>query len=133
MFSFRQGLGTLPERYRELLGDSILLRTRALRISKDSGRWLVDAEQEGQREIFSADHVIYSGTAHQLPEISIEEVATSELETFRTIYHPPVSSLSLAFPRNRVEHPLDGFGLLVPEAEKRKILGALFILSLIHI
>ena len=130
MFSFRQGLGTLPERFQELLGDSILLRTRALRISKDSGRWLVDAEQEGQRVIFSADHVIYSGTAHQLPEISIEEVATSELETFRTIYHPPVSSLSLAFPRNRVEHPLDGFGLLVPEAEKRKILGALFISTL---
>ena len=67
MFSFRQGLGTLPERFHELLGDSILLRTRALRISKDSGRWLVDAEQEGQRVIFSADHVIYSGTAHQLP------------------------------------------------------------------
>ena len=46
MFSFRQGLGTLPERFQELLGDSILLRTRALRISKDSGRWLIDAEQE---------------------------------------------------------------------------------------
>ena len=130
MFSFRQGLGTLPERFQELLGDSILLRTRALRISKDSGRWLVDAEQGGQRRNFHADHVIYAGTAHQLPGVSIEEVPTSELETFRTIYHPPVSSLSLAFPRNRVEHPLDGFGLLVPEAEKRKILGALFISTL---
>ncbi|MDP6766856.1 MAG: protoporphyrinogen oxidase, partial [SAR324 cluster bacterium] len=130
MFSFRQGLGTLPERYLELLGDSILFRTRALRIRKDSGRWLVDAEEEGQRKNFHADHVIYAGTAHQLPGISIEEVPTSDLETFSTIYHPPVSSLSLAFPRNRIEHPLDGFGLLVPEAEKRKILGALFISTL---
>ncbi len=99
MFSFRQGLGTLPERFQELLGDSILLRTRALGIRKDSGHWLIDAEQEGQRVNFHADHVIYAGT-------------------------------SLAFPRNRVEHPLDGFGLLVPEAEKRKILGALFISTL---
>ena len=88
MFSFRQGLGTLPERYQELLGDSILLRTRALRIRKDSGRWIIDAEQEGRHIKFCADHVIYAGTAHQLPEISIEEVPTSELETFRSIYHP---------------------------------------------
>jgi oxygen-dependent protoporphyrinogen oxidase len=38
--------------------------------------------------------------------------------------------LSLAFKRTDVAHPLDGFGVLVPECEKRKILGALFPSSL---
>ena len=130
MFSFRQGLGSLPERFQELLGDSLVLQTRAKKLSLEEGLWAIETECQGQPKNFEADRVIYAGTAHQLPEISIEGVSSSELQSFGNIYHPPVSSLSLAFPRNRVEHPLDGFGLLVPEVEKRKILGALFMSTL---
>ena len=43
---------------------------------------------------------------------------------------PPVTMLTLGFPRERVAHALDGFGMLVPEKERRKILGTLFTSSL---
>ena len=130
MFSFRKGLGSLPERFQEILGKNLHLQTKAKELRKDSGRWLVLSKQNGQSKNYVVDHVIYAGTAHQLPEISIEGISESELQPFENIYHPPVSSLSLAFPKNRVEHPLDGFGLLVPEVEQRRILGTLFISTL---
>lgn len=40
--------------------------------------------------------------------------------------HAPVAVVSLGFPRDRIARPLDGFGLLAPHAEGRRILGAIF-------
>jgi len=40
--------------------------------------------------------------------------------------HPPVATLALGFRREDVEHPLDGFGVLMPAVERRTVLGALF-------
>jgi oxygen-dependent protoporphyrinogen oxidase len=40
--------------------------------------------------------------------------------------HAPVAVVALGFPRDRVAHPLDGFGLLAPHSEGRRILGAIF-------
>ncbi|MBC8038936.1 MAG: protoporphyrinogen oxidase [Opitutaceae bacterium] len=42
------------------------------------------------------------------------------------VEYPPVSSLFLGYKREQVTHPLDGFGMLVPPAEQRSILGVLF-------
>jgi oxygen-dependent protoporphyrinogen oxidase len=42
------------------------------------------------------------------------------------IEHPPVASLFLGYRREQVAHPLDGFGVLVPEIERRSVLGVLF-------
>jgi len=46
------------------------------------------------------------------------------------VLQPPVSSLFLGYRREQVAHPLDGFGGLVPEVEKREVLGILFSTSL---
>jgi oxygen-dependent protoporphyrinogen oxidase len=42
------------------------------------------------------------------------------------VNYPPVATLVLGFCREDVRHPLDGFGMLVPEVEPFNILGALF-------
>ena len=47
-------------------------------------------------------------------------------ETLRTIPYPPVVSVVTVFRRHQVAHPLDGFGFLVPEKERRRILGTIF-------
>ena len=44
--------------------------------------------------------------------------------------HPAVASVFMGYRRDDVTHPLDGFGLLVPEVERRRILGTLFSSSL---
>lgn len=46
------------------------------------------------------------------------------------IEYAPLSTLFLGFRREQVAHPLDGFGVLVPAAERRRMLGAIFSSSL---
>ena len=45
---------------------------------------------------------------------------------FSEINYPPVASVVLGFRRADVDHPLDGFGMLIPEVEGFNILGTLF-------
>jgi oxygen-dependent protoporphyrinogen oxidase len=40
--------------------------------------------------------------------------------------YAPVISLSLGFAVKDMRHPIDGFGMLIPEKEKRNLLGVLF-------
>jgi oxygen-dependent protoporphyrinogen oxidase len=44
----------------------------------------------------------------------------------REIEQPPVASIFTGYRREDVAHPLDGFGLLAPSVERRRILGTLF-------
>jgi oxygen-dependent protoporphyrinogen oxidase len=43
-----------------------------------------------------------------------------------SITYPPVAVLGLGFRREDVSHKLDGFGALVPDVERRNVLGVLF-------
>ncbi|MBC8145072.1 MAG: protoporphyrinogen oxidase, partial [bacterium] len=47
-----------------------------------------------------------------------------------SIAYPPIATIVSMYRREHVRHPLDGFGCLVPEVEKRKILGIIFSSSL---
>lgn len=69
--------------------------------------------------------------------VSATKKARSAAATLRRLFAafppltvPPVTMLTLGFRRKDVAHPLDGFGMLVPEKEHRKILGTLFTSSL---
>jgi oxygen-dependent protoporphyrinogen oxidase len=44
--------------------------------------------------------------------------------------YPPLSVIVTGYKREQIEHPLNGFGFLVPARENRKILGSLFNSSL---
>jgi oxygen-dependent protoporphyrinogen oxidase len=48
------------------------------------------------------------------------------LEALATQPWSAVSSIALGFRREAIAHPLDGFGMLVPAKEGRRILGTLF-------
>ncbi|MBC8012110.1 MAG: FAD-dependent oxidoreductase, partial [Burkholderiales bacterium] len=50
----------------------------------------------------------------------------ASLASLDHLAHPPVTSLFLGYRRDAVAHPLDGFGVLLPSIEKRRLLGVLF-------
>jgi len=52
------------------------------------------------------------------------------LRELEGVPHPGVAALAFGFARAPVSHPLDGFGLLVPAVEGRRVLGVLFSSSL---
>jgi oxygen-dependent protoporphyrinogen oxidase len=47
-----------------------------------------------------------------------------------SIYYPPVAEVFLGFRNEQIGRDLDGFGFLVPEKEKRRILGTIWSSSL---
>ena len=72
------------------------------------------------------DQLIITVPAHRLPHLPFDSILKQQLGSLGAIDYPPVSVLSLGFKRTDVAHPIDGFGVLVPECEDRKILGVLF-------
>ncbi|MBC8039919.1 MAG: protoporphyrinogen oxidase, partial [Opitutaceae bacterium] len=72
-----------------------------------------------------ADLVFKSDSDSQLSALS-SQLSTRPLADLSHVEYPPVSSLFLGYKREHVTHPLDGFGMLVPPAEQRSILGVLF-------
>jgi oxygen-dependent protoporphyrinogen oxidase len=140
-FSFDEGLQVLPDTLAALLGDSVKLNTSVTRLTQRENGWQVSTA------IGEAGHqaVIYCGTAYRLAELEIRRTGVAAVPnyfkaegdrhdarptTFSEIRYPPVASVVLGFRRQDVEHPCEGFGMLIPKVEGFKILGAIFSSSL---
>ncbi len=131
IFSFPEGLTELPEALRARLNRSIELRTRVRSMRYTSSGWRIQCEQDGLcgTEDFTA--VICALPAGALAGLNIEGVSGVEaLSALHEIHHPPVASVFTGFAREQVQHPLDGFGVLMPEVEQGGLLGTLFSSSL---
>lgn len=72
----------------------------------------------------------YSDVVVNIPAYRWDEqllpLKPEQLQAVSRIEYAPLSVMLLGYKHENVEHALDGFGFLVPEVEKRNILGALF-------
>ncbi|HEX9056604.1 MAG TPA: protoporphyrinogen oxidase [Ktedonobacterales bacterium] len=69
-----------------------------------------------------ADAVIVATLAHDAAGL-LRAVAPAAAEGLSTLRHASIGTMYLAYPRDAVPHPLDGFGLVIPSAEGRRIDG----------
>jgi len=88
--------------------------------------WRIVWSRGGEAHTEAFAHVILAVPAASLSKLRFGALAERPLALLDAIEHPPVASLFLGFRRDQVAHPLDGFGALVPAAEKRALLGVLF-------
>ena len=123
MVSFRAGLQELPEALARELHAEIRLKAPVTQLRSGPKGWTVGAAFQ-QAELYDA--VVYAAPAHRIDEIDLDFPAGDRVGTLASIGHPPVAVLVLGFRREDVAHPLDGFGFLVPEVERRHVLGVLF-------
>lgn len=130
LFSFREGLQTLPDALAVRLGDRITRNARVTAIRPQPAGWevrFVPPNETTQSVTFDA--LISTLPLHELAKIALETPVDSR--SLAEVPYPPVSVLAMGYPREAVSHPLDGFGLLVPQVEKDlQILGTLFSSSL---
>jgi oxygen-dependent protoporphyrinogen oxidase len=82
--------------------------------------------------IWQAEKVVMAVPAKQVARL-IEDLPTPNeallqraQEHLWAIHYPPVATVSMAFNKDQIKHPLNGFGALLPSREKKQILGALF-------
>lgn len=125
-FSFDDGLQVLTDSLQDRLRQNVLLRARVTQIEQNETGWLITMRRGD--EIVRAEHasVIFAGPAYRLPQIQLTTSIPFNYTRLNEIHYPPVATLVLGFRRQDVAHPLDGFGVLVPEVEKLNILGTIF-------
>ena len=132
IISFPDGLGEIPHAAAAVFGPGALgLRAEVTGIVPVEKNWRVrwrTPDGGEMEEIFAA--VVVALPAGGIVQLPLPEPAARALGVLPEIVHPPVASVFLGFAREAVAHPLDGFGLLVPEVEKNRTLGTLFSSSL---
>jgi len=126
LFSFHEGLQTLPRALAEALGDALHLNTRVTDLhADDDGGWRLTTQTEEAEAPHRADAVLSTVPLHHLPEI-LSGLAV-DLTPLEGVPYPPVTVYHLGYRASDVRHPLDGFGVLVPEVEDDlHILGTIF-------
>ena len=127
IFSFPNGLSELPDTIAAALGSSVRLRHAVLAVRRRDDEWQVEYDFAGTRGTEKFAAVICALPADALAALALEHAPDSHpLRLMREIDQPPVASIFTGYKRSDVEHPLDGFGMLMPQVERRKILGTLF-------
>ena len=121
-FSFDEGLQVLPQTIREQLGHDVLFDSPVTGIRQDASGWIVATPDRTTHHC----GVIYTGPAYRLPQIELRTERYINCASLSQVHYPPVATLVLGFRRTGLRHPLDGFGMLIPEREPFNILGVLF-------
>lgn len=131
MFSFREGLEVLPRLLADALKDQLMTSVAWNRISKTKDGWRIEGRHMGDVFTTDVDHLIITVPYNDLATLPIESGEEGQswqaaIESLPRVEHPPLSTLTLGFARDQVEHPLDGFGMLIPTREKRFVMGSIF-------
>ncbi len=124
--SFPNGIGELTEALAQRLGDRICTASPVRRIGREGSGWAVTTDHGSE----AYQGVAFAAPAYALGEVAFDCDRAERLREVAAIPHAPVASVVLGFPRGAVAHPLDGFGVLVPAVERRRVLGTLFSSSL---
>ena len=129
-FSFDEGLQVLPETLAQRLGDSLSLDTSVLGATQTQDSWTLQVKDNDGERLSSHSALLYAGTAYKLAELKLQTEVPLSVSSFSEIRYPPVASVVLGFRREDVDHPCQGFGMLIPKVEGFKILGTIFSSSL---
>lgn len=130
IFSFREGLQLLPDTLAARLPAGTVVTGARLEALLPGAPWNVVWHDGSATRTEAFDRVVAALPAPALAQLRFGPLGERPLASLDTIEHPPVAALFLGYRRDRIAHPLDGFGLLVPAVEKRSILGVLFSSSL---
>lgn len=118
IFAFKQGNQQLVDALAARL--DVRVSTPVHAIEPDGEGWMVTTGKTTHERF---DAVVSCVSAHALarlfPTQDTQKIA-------KRLYHPPVAVLTFGFRRQDVGHPLDGFGMLLPDVENRDILGVMF-------
>lgn len=124
--SFRRGLQTLPDALAARLpAGTLQLRARVEGLIPGAP-WNLIWTDGTATQTEKCDVVLAALPAPALAQLRFGTLGERPLASLDAIEHPPVASLFLGYRREQVGHPLDGFGMLVPEVEQRSTLGVLF-------
>jgi protoporphyrinogen/coproporphyrinogen III oxidase len=121
--SFDRGLGVLVRALEQALGQvEVNLNTQVQSIARNSASWTIHFSDGDTLE---ADAICLA-----LPAYVSAQLLTNINKTLATqlneIKYASTATINLAFRRDAIKHPLDGFGFVVPFVEKRSLIACTF-------
>jgi protoporphyrinogen/coproporphyrinogen III oxidase len=128
LFSFVEGMETLPRAIANALGDRFMGGRTVVGIKRNGRgprRFAVRVTAEGQAGIVDADAVILAVPAFAAAGL-VSAFSAGLAGQLRSVFYPPVAQVFLGFGAEQIGRPLDGFGFLVPARERRRILGTIW-------
>lgn len=128
IFAFREGMQTLTDAIARHL-PRIELGTKVVSVTAGDNCYVINADSTGTRREFRAPAVLLAVPAYAAARL-VASIAPHAATALAEIPYPPVAVAHSAYRRSAITHPLDGFGMLVPECERRQILGTIFSSSL---
>jgi oxygen-dependent protoporphyrinogen oxidase len=117
--SFRDGMQTLTDR---LAQGATMHYAQAERVERRSGKWRVHCG----REYIDADNVVLACPAHAAARL-LEEVSPTLAGDLAAIPYSSAILATFVFKRQEIGHPLNGFGFLAPDRERRTIAAATWV------
>ena len=129
LFSFVGGMQTLPTAIAAALGDAVQLNAFVEHIIPMRACkypvYTVTYSGDGNRQTLQADAVVLAAPAYATAKI-IRSIDPEMAKKLDLIYYPPVAEVFLGFRIQQLNRVLNGFGFLVPEIERRNILGTIW-------
>jgi oxygen-dependent protoporphyrinogen oxidase len=122
MVSFREGLEALPLRLRERLGECVRLGVRAESIQRREA-FVIALRRDREISRVKARAVVIA-TPAAAAAVALEPLARDASRALAEVEAPPLTCVSLAWPRSQIGCPLRGFGFLVAPGETVRILGS---------
>lgn len=120
--SFYDGMGTMIDALSGILGGRLRTGIRAVSVDKQKENYLVYLSDGSHLE---AKAVIFASPAFETSAM-VKGLDKNLSSVLSEIPYPAVSVVCLGYKRERLKHPLDGFGFLIPSREGRRILGTLW-------
>ena len=120
--TLKDGLGEWVDCLRENIGDEVVgLKKRVMKVKRtEKGDYQV---QLSDGTSFEADAIILATPSFITARI-VEEMDPKLSEMLLTIPYVSSATVSLAYRRSQIHHPLDAFGFIIPRSEKRKIMAS---------
>ena len=122
LLSFKGGLATLPKTLSNQIHLDSKMNGSVLSVAFESGQWQVMTK----KQTYTSSSLILAVPGNQWKGIKFPKDWQETVDWVSTRPYPPLSMWAMGFDRSKVTHPLDGFGMLIPEAEGFSILGVLF-------
>ena len=125
MFSFIDGMQTLPKAIAASLGNNVITSAEVTGIKKTQNGYSVLFNNSGTEKEIECD-VIYSTLPAYFAADLFKSFDDGLEKHLKEIYYPPVLVVYLVYNKTVIKQALDGFGFLIPAKEKKSFLGAIW-------
>jgi oxygen-dependent protoporphyrinogen oxidase len=126
MIAFRDGIQTLTRRLTDTSQARVVTAAQINAIEHSDGHWTLRWRSAGSDHEARSDALVVSVGETDLRGLPWPPDLADRLDAVPRLEYPPVTTLVLGFRCEQVTHALDGFGMLIPLKERRRILGAIF-------